>query len=170
MALPAMTIVTERLELRPLEPDDADAMAAVLDDERLHDFTGGRPLAPDELRAQYERLARGGPEDGSEQWCNWIVRVAPERQPVGYIQATVTDEGRAAAVAWVIGVPWQGRGYAAEAAIAIVDWLVDAGVDSVEAHIHPDHEASGRVATRAGLEPSADLVDGEVVWRQPPDR
>jgi len=161
------TIATDRLELRPVAPDDAEVMAAVLDDERLHDFIGGRPLPPDELRARFERLAGGSSNDGSEQWCNWIVWVEPDHHPVGFVQATVSDAGRSAAVAWVIGLPWQGNGYAAEAAAAVVDWLVAAGVETVEAHIHPDHEASGRVAARAGLEPSADVVDGEVVWRRP---
>jgi RimJ/RimL family protein N-acetyltransferase len=38
-------------------------------------------------------------------------------------------------------------------------------VDEVIAHIHPDHRASAIVATRAGLKPTADEVDGEQVWR-----
>ena len=60
-----------------------------------------------------------------------------------------------------------GPGYAAEAAAAVVGWLAGGGVRTIEAHIHPDHHASGRVAARAGLEPSTDVVDGEVVWRRP---
>lgn len=167
MGLPTATIVTDRLELRALVPEDAGEMASVLDDERLHEFTGGRPLPPEQLRARYERLAVGWSPDGAEQWCNWIVRVQPDGDAVGFAQATVTDGGAAATVAWVIGIPWQARGYAAEAAAGVVGWLADAGVRTIEAHIHPDHHASGRVATRAGLEPSTEVVDGEVVWRRP---
>ena len=161
------TIVTDGLELRPLVPEDADEMAAVLGDERLHAFTGGHPLSPEQLRTRYERLAGGRSADGTEQWCNWIVRVQPGGDAVGFVQATVTDAGGAATVAWVVGVPWQGQGYAAEAAVGVVDWLAGAGVRTIEAHIYPDHDASGRVAARAGLEPSADVVEGEVVWRRP---
>jgi RimJ/RimL family protein N-acetyltransferase len=161
------TIVTDRLELRPLVPEDADEMASVIGDDRLHEFTGGQPLSPEQLRARYERLAGGWSSDGAEQWCNWIVRVRPSRDAVGFAQATVTGDGSAATVAWVVGVPWHGRGYAAETAAAVVGWLAGAGVRTIEAHIHPDHHASGRVAARAGLEPSTEVIDGEVVWRRP---
>ena len=41
------------------------------------------------------------------------------------------------------------------------------GVRTIEAHIHPDHRASGCVAAPAGLARSTDVVDGEVVWRRP---
>jgi len=169
MGLQMSTIVTDRLELRPLVPEDADEMVSVLDDERLHDFTGGHPASRDELRARYERQAAGRSSDGTEQWCNWIIRVQPGGAAVGFVQATVTDAGGAASVAWVVGVPWQGRGYAAEAATGVAGWLGGAGVRTIEAYIHPDHEASGRVATRAGFAPSVDMVDGEVVWRRPVD-
>ena len=126
MGLPSATILTDRLELRPLVPEDADEMASVLGDERLHDFIGGQPLPPEQLRARYERLAGGWSPDGAEQWCNWIVRVRPGGEAVGFAQATVTGDGSAATVAWVVGVPWQGRGYAAEAAAAVVGWLAGA--------------------------------------------
>jgi len=169
MGLRMTSVVTDRLELRPLVPEDADEMAPVLADERLHDFTGGHPIAPEQLRTRYVHLADGWSADGAEQWCNWIVRVQASGDAVGFVQATVTDAGRAATVAWVVGVRWQGQGYASEAAIAVVGWLTAAGVRTIEAHIHPDHDASARVAGRAGLVPSTDTVDGEVVWRRPAD-
>ena len=85
------------------------------------------------------------------------------------MQATLhrRDERWSAEIAWVVGVPYQGKGYAAEAARALVAWLADRDIHEVAAHIHPDHAASGRVARRAGLHPTADLVDGEVVWSTP---
>jgi RimJ/RimL family protein N-acetyltransferase len=158
------TITTSRLSLSPLVEQDADAMVHVLGDERMYDFTGGRPLTLDELRARYRRLAGGFSSDNTEQWLNWIVRTTVDRQPVGAMQATVAADGSSADVAWEIGVPWQGRGFASEAVTAVVGWLIDHGVPQVRAYIHPDHEASARVAARAGLEPTADRVDGEVVW------
>jgi RimJ/RimL family protein N-acetyltransferase len=152
--------------LSPLVEQDADAMAHVLDDERMHEFTGGRPFTVDELRARYRRLAVGFSSDGTEQWLNWIVRTTVDGQPIGAMQATVAADGTTADVAWEVGVPWQGHGYASEAAGAVVGWLVEAGMSRIRALIHPDHEASARVAANAGLEPTADVVDGEVVWRR----
>jgi RimJ/RimL family protein N-acetyltransferase len=83
------------------------------------------------------------------------------------VQATLTrDGGRwTAAIAWVVGVPWQRRGYATEAALALVGWLGGQEVDEIVAHIHPGHLASAQVAARAGLRPTPDQVDGEQVWR-----
>ena len=164
MPLTPSTITTSRLTLSPLVEDDAESMVAVLDDERMYEFTGGRPLTLDELRTRYRRLEVGFSSDHTEQWLNWIVRTTVDGQSVGVMQATVAADGSSADVAWEVGVPWQGRGFASEAATAVVGWLVDRGVPLIQALIHPGHEASARVAARAGLEPTADLVDGEVVW------
>jgi RimJ/RimL family protein N-acetyltransferase len=62
-------------------------------------------------------------------------------------------------------VPWQRRGYATEAARALVAGLVEAGVGEIVAHVHPDHLASAGVAAAAGLVATDEEVDGERVWR-----
>jgi RimJ/RimL family protein N-acetyltransferase len=164
-AAPATSaIATDRTLLVPLTVEDADEMADVLGDQALHAFTGGEPLNAGELRARYERLV-AGPADGRETWCNWIVRARPDGVAVGCVQATVTDAGRRAEVAWVVGVPWQRQGYASEAAAALVSRLLDDGVITVIAHVHPDHAASQVVARRAGLHPTGEQQDGEQRWR-----
>jgi RimJ/RimL family protein N-acetyltransferase len=162
------TITTDRLSLEPLRAEDAAEMAVVLDDERLHEFTGGRPASADELRAHYERLV-AGPARAGEVWLNWIVRRRADAQPVGTVQATLTerDGRRRASVAWVIGTEWQRQGFASEAARALVEWLRDEGAHEIVAHIHPDHRASAGVAAHAGLEPTDEQIDGEQVWRLP---
>jgi RimJ/RimL family protein N-acetyltransferase len=164
----AETITTERLVLTPLREADADAMVDVLDDERLHDFIGGHPASQADLRRRY-RLLVAGSADPDESWLNWIVRRGVDNQPVGTVQATVTrlGNGWTAAIAWVIGVPWQAQGFATEAAQALVGWLHGQGAKVVTANIHPDHHASARVAARAGLRATAEEVDGERVWRTP---
>ena len=67
----------------------------------------------------------------------------------------------------MVGAAWQGRGYATEAAQALVGWLHGHGVANVTASIHPGNAASAAVARRAGLVPSSEVVDGEVVWVTP---
>lgn len=150
----------------PLRVEDADELAGELADERLHEFIGGRPATLAELRDRYARLAAGS-SDPDELWLNWIVRRRADSQAIGTVQATITarDGRRTAHVAWVIGVDWQRQGFASEAARALVDWLRGGRADEVVAYIHPDHLASAAVATRAGLLPTDDLVDGEQVWR-----
>ena len=159
-------IVTERLRLTPLVVGDADELIAVYDDTRMYEFTGGRPPSLDQLRERYRRLVVGRSADGSQQWLNWVVRLVAGEVSVGVMQATVVDAGSAADVAWEVGVPWQGRGIASEAASAVVDWLIGQGVRTIRAYVHPEHDASSHVAARAGLSPTADLVDGETMWRR----
>ncbi|GAA3119902.1 GNAT family N-acetyltransferase [Streptosporangium carneum] len=161
----AETITTSRLILEPLTAGHAAEMARALRDPALHEFIGGSPATEEELRSRYARMAAGPPPGGDDAWLNWVVRLD---RAVGCVQATVTS-GRAA-VAWVVGVPWQGRGIATEAARALVAWLGEHGVTEIVATIHPGHAASSAVARRLGLVPTDDRVDGEVVWRSPPSR
>jgi RimJ/RimL family protein N-acetyltransferase len=155
---------SERLLLSPLQPEHADELFPVLNDNRLHMFTGGTPLGLEELRRRYSALASRSSPDGAEIWLNWTVRRVSDRAVVGLIEATVSE--RSAFIAWVVGRLWQKSGYASEAAQAAVQWLfASLDIDMVVAHIHPAHIASERVAARAGLTVTHEVVDGERVWR-----
>ena len=158
-------IRTDRLDLTPLRVEDAPEMVAVLADPCLYTEIGGGPPTPDELRARYEHQVRGGSTDGRETWLNWIIRSRPSREAVGFVQATVTDAG--ADIAWVVGVPWQGRGYATEAARGLVAWLAGRGVTSITAHVLDGHRPSEAVAERIGLVRTKAVEDGEIVWARP---
>jgi RimJ/RimL family protein N-acetyltransferase len=161
----SVTIRTARLDLRPLQPVDAAEMVAVLGDPSLYAFIGGEPPTRDALRNRYERLTAGRSADGREEWRDWIVRTRADGRAIGTVQATIVDHGKQAAIAWVIGVPWQGHGFATDAATALVAWLVARGVSSISATIHPDHDASATVARRVGFEPTEEMLDGERVWQ-----
>lgn len=138
-------------------------MVHVLSDPALYAFTGGEPPSESELRARYERQARGLSPDGRAEWLNWIVFL--DHKAIGYVQATISQEARAE-IAWVIGTPWQGAGYASEAARALTGFLEQQGVRDIRATVHPDHTASERVAERAGLTRTQQERRGEVAWRR----
>ena len=158
------TLVSERLRLDPLRVDDARAMAAVLADPSLYRFIGGRPPTEAALETQYASWLAGPPRAG-DRWLNWVVRLAIG-EAIGHAQATVFDNASTADIAWVIGAPWQARGFATEAARAVVAWLATQGVVTVTAHVHPDNVASAKVAERAGLRRTAEEEGGEIVWRR----
>ena len=167
MTEPTQVISTARLDLVPLRPPDADEMVGVLADPRLYSFIGGGPPDRESLRASYTRQAAGQSADGTEEWHNWIVRLRPDGTAVGFVQATIVDAGAVAGIAWLIGVPWQDRGFAVEAVRGLVTWLDRRGIRTVVAHIRPDHHASGSVAARAGLAPTDELDDdGEQIWKR----
>jgi RimJ/RimL family protein N-acetyltransferase len=167
-------IDTDRLALVPLRPEDAPEMVHVVADAALYVFTGGQPPTLAALESQYRGWVAGSPRAG-ETWHNWVVRLrgdgsdgsdASDGPAIGHLQATVVDDGRSADIAWLVGTAWQGRGYASEAARALVRWLYAIGIDSVTAHVHPDHAASGRVTAHAGLRPTGEMEGGEAVWRR----
>ncbi|MFJ6832027.1 GNAT family N-acetyltransferase [Streptomyces sp. NPDC091209] len=156
------TASTARLGLLPLRVEHAEEMAEVLSDPALHAFIGGAPHTPRALRARYERLVAGSP-DPAVIWCNWVLRERTDGRLVGTVQTTVS--GEVAEVAWVVGTPWQGRGYAVEAARSLVRHVVRAfPVRTVVAHVHPAHHASATVAAAAGLTATDTVLDGEVRW------
>jgi RimJ/RimL family protein N-acetyltransferase len=151
-------IRTERLELRPLVADDADDLAELLDEPDVREWLVSADV--EALRRRFARWESRQSPDGSAAWLNWVVRC--EGRAVGWVQATVV--GSAAEVAYALVASQRRRGYGPEAVRGVVEWL---DVASVEAHIAPENAASAAVARFAGLKPTSELHDGEVVWRRP---
>jgi RimJ/RimL family protein N-acetyltransferase len=161
---PTEIVRSARLILTPLEPSDAAEMVGVLSDPALYTFTSGDPPTPEELDQRYRHQVAGG--SGDEVWHNWIIRQGDVA--IGYVQATVAHG--AADLAWVVGTPWQGSGYATEAAAAMRSWLEDQGIRRFTAHIHPGHSASQAVASRLGLRTIGAVDDdGEAIWASAPE-
>lgn len=165
---PIEPLCTERLLLDPLRVEDADAMVPVLSDPALYEYTGGEAPSLEQLRRRYAAQVAGQSPDGAQRWLNWVICVRTSGEPVGYVQATVEEQdgAREAEVAWVTGAAHQRQGYAVEAATAMLDWLTAQGVRTVVAHVHPQHEASMRVAERLELTRTERVQDGEVRWER----
>ena len=165
----AEPIETARLTLEPLRVEHAAEMVEVLSAPALYEFTGAAPPSLERLRARYARQAVGHSSDGREGWLNWIARERDTGIAVGTVQATLTtrDARLEAEIAWVIGAARQRRGYATEAAGAMVQWLRTQGIKTITAYIHPDHQASMGVARRLGLAPTPIIDDGETRWEGP---
>ncbi len=155
----------QRVRLEPLRVEHANELMPVLNDSLLHAFVGGEPADLAELRARYMRQVVGRSPDGSQRWLNWLVR-GQNAEALGTVQATVSEkeDELTAEVAWVIGTAHQGQGYAREAAGVLVTWLRQQGVQTLIAHVHPQHEASMAVARAVGLAPTETVLDGEVRW------
>ena len=160
---------TDRLILEPLRIEHADDMVAVLAPRELYTYYPEQDSPTlDELRATYARQTRGHSQDGTQTWHNWIIRSRSANEVIGFIQVTVTEDR--AEIAWVVGVPWQGLGYASEAARAVRDACLrgetDQTVVDVFCHIAPGHTRSERVARALGLHPTDTWHDGEIRWER----
>lgn len=190
------TVLTPRLALEPLTVGHATEMVEALSSPDLYVHIDGTPPALPDLERLYRLQTAGQSPSGDEGWLNWIIRETRSQVAIGYVQATVTADAESPApdssttdaptpvagetsdivemtgdVAWVVGRSHQCRGYATEAAAAMIAWLRDHDVRSVTASIHPDNRASTRVASHLGLEPTGVLDDdGEETWTLPADR
>ena len=109
------------LQLEPLHPTHADAMFEVLSDPAIYEFENAPPPSREWLRARYQRLAQGGPQDGSERWLNWVIRL-PDGALAGYVQATVFPSGLAL-VAYELNSQYWRRGLGSMAVARMLETL-----------------------------------------------
>lgn len=166
--MPARRLESERLTLEPLRSQHAEELAPVLNDVSLHGFTGGEPVGVEDLRARFARQVIGRSPDGRQSWLNWIVLERLADRPIGTVQATVFrhEQSIISELAWVIGKPFQRRGFAKEAVGVMAVWLCSRGVQRLRSHINPDHQASIAVALSIGLQPTDVMLNGEVCWER----
>ena len=141
-------------------------MVEVLADPSLYEYTGAEIPSLQLLEHRYAVQAVGHSDDGLQWWLNWVVSNRDSGKPVGFVQATVEDDGSSlvADIAWMISPKWQGQGIASEAAQAMVAWLRLNGVHRLTAHIHPNHQASMKVAQNQALHATSCKKDGETRW------
>ena len=116
---------TARLRLEPQCEAHADALFELLRDDRLYAHIPQEP--PESLQALRERLAwlsgRRAPE-GNALWLNWVVRGAADGAHIGRVQATVRCDAPAYLAYEVFPAHWH-QGYATEACIRMIHWLID---------------------------------------------
>ena len=168
-----MTIATARLRLLPLAPAELLALCGGV--AQFETLTGLR--AADGLRAFFVS------GDVSPAWLDQL-RASTEYDPWRHGFAVVEGDGDTVVgvasfkgppdgdgvveIAYGIVPAYEGRGYATEAAAALVDFArCDARVRVVRAHTLPERNASTRVLTKCGFELLGEVIDPEdgLVWR-----
>ena len=167
------TLTTERLSLEPLCESHAAEMFRILGDPVIYTFLKERPpFTEDEVRARYRYLEGRRSPDGTQEWLNWIVRDV-DGEALGYVQATVYDQG-IADVAYVLTPMAWGRGYAKEATHAMIRELGDGyGVKQCYASVAPRNGPSIGVILALGFQPvsaeecqhRATIDTGDLVFR-----
>ncbi|MDJ0338623.1 GNAT family N-acetyltransferase [Cryobacterium sp. PH31-O1] len=167
MSWPTIEAVTSvRLRLEPLSVEHALGMVEVLADASVYEYTGGEAPSLEQLQSRYAAQSIGHSKDGSQGWFNWIVKSRDGDASIGFVQATVAQNGPGfvADIAWVISPLHQGQRMASEATKAMTDWLRSKGVSSFVAYVHPEHHASMGVAQNQGLHPTLLMENGEIRW------
>lgn len=88
--------------------------------------------------------------DGQEQWLNWVIRL-PTSELIGYVQATVRFNGRAA-IAYELSSAYWGRGVASQAVQTMIVELVERyQVRNLSAVFKRENQRSMRLLERLGF-------------------
>ena len=150
---PEARLETARLFLEPILAAHALRLNEQLQEERLYRFIPQDPPAsPQALEDRYGFLSARRSPDGREAWLNWAVREKRSGDYVGTLEATV-EEDPVAFVAYMVFVPYQRRGIAAEACGRLVEHLFeDYRVSVVTAEIDTRNVASITLVETLGFE------------------
>lgn len=143
---------TERLTLEPVTARHADEIWPQLDDARMwRYFPELRPATLDALRRQYEKWQRGSSNAG-EVWLNWLCRERSNAALVAAMQSTVFVRERVAYLAYAVYPLHQRKGYAREAAQAVIAYVKEAyGVGRFLAEMDTRNDPSYRLAESLGF-------------------
>ena len=140
-------LTTERLLLRPLEPDDRDALFEVLGDPvAMRHYPA--PFDRDRVAAWIEGARRSYRDNGFGSWA--VIRRSDGRflGDCGPMLQTVEDQV-VPEVGYHIVPAEQGRGYATEAASACVAWVfANTSFDIVCSLVVPENAPSRAVAVK----------------------
>ncbi len=121
-----MTAAPPAFTLEPQAAHHAQAMYPLLAEPALYTFVDQPPPASEAaLRERFRRLEARRSPDGRQQWLNWVIRLhgGPADGPLaGFVQATVYGDG-SAAIAYVLGSAFTGRGIARQATARMLDLL-----------------------------------------------
>ncbi|HET8617142.1 MAG TPA: GNAT family N-acetyltransferase [Actinomycetales bacterium] len=151
MVLSTPTLQTERLRLRPFGEADAGALFALHSDEHALRYWDSPPWS-DAARAQpFIERCRKMADDGTG------VRLAVDRRDDGAFVGWCSfsrwnPDFRSGALGYCFCSTWWGRGYATEAAGALLDWAFDTlDLNRVQAETDTRNTASARVLEKLGF-------------------
>jgi RimJ/RimL family protein N-acetyltransferase len=156
-------IATERLILRPLTENDAQALLAYRSLPEVCRYVPFEPMDEaqifERIRGQWSELGLHDP--GAHR------TLGVEERETGRLVGDVIlmldrDDERKGEIGYVFTPSVAGRGYATEAARALIDFAFDAlHLHRVIGRIDSRHTASGRVLQRVGMRKEAEFVEDD---------
>ncbi|GJL95191.1 MAG: N-acetyltransferase [Hyphococcus sp.] len=153
-------IETERLVLRPLAPENADAHIDMMGDQRIADF-----LSPDrKIQARSDRWRNFASYLGHWQirGFGWFsVEMKETGEWVGRVGPWMPEGWPGLECGWAISPDHWGKGYAPEAAIGAINWTFSQFPDlpRIISVIDPDNKNSQGVAKKIGEENSGEIFE-----------
>lgn len=150
-------LTTERLVMSPVSTQDFDDLLTLWSDEDFTRHIMGRALGREEV---WFRLLRDLGHWAAMGHGNWTIRLRDDRTYLGSVG--VFDYRRemeppfdAPELGWGVAPGFQGRGYAAEALTAVLDWTDRRLERRTVCMIAPENLTSLKLAARVGYRPYA---------------
>ena len=145
-----MRLETERLVIRPMEPDDAAGLFEMLRDPSTWEFIGEQNVSTlDDARELVARKAVYNEEHGFSMWT--VIEKASGR-PVGDCGLQLLEDGPEVELGYHMGPLYRGRGYTTEAAHACLRYgFEELGLERIVAIAWPENVASWRVMEKCGM-------------------
>jgi len=161
-------LATDRLVLRDFTPADVDAVHTYAADPEVCRYVDWGPNTPQQTREFVDEMVAAASQPGRAS-VNWAVTV--DGALVGACMIAVTSaQHRRGELGYVLAREHWGRGYATEAASAVLAFARDdLGLVRVEATCRPGNVGSQRVLRRLGMQPEGVLRSHMVIRGQRED-
>jgi RimJ/RimL family protein N-acetyltransferase len=154
-----MHVETPRLVIRPWTHDEAGRLLEIQSRLEVVKWLGdGEPVLMQDLAEAHERIDRYHARSESPPLGFWAVEVrgtaeAPARVAGSVLLLTLPHaDDDEVEIGWHLHPDSWGRGYASEAAAAVMQHGFDGGLGEILALTHTDNEPSKAVCRRLGME------------------
>jgi len=161
--IPAV-IETERLILRPFQEEDASPLVRLAGAREVAEMTLHIPHPYTQNDAE-EYIARNKKKAAGDTIPPWAITLKTNRDLVGAVGLEIDATHRRAELGYWIGVPHWGKGYASEAALAvIVHGFEKLPVHKIFAFHFSHNPASGKVLKKIGMKHEGHLREHDQKW------
>jgi [ribosomal protein S5]-alanine N-acetyltransferase len=146
------TLETERLKLRAFTLEDADVFERLVAPREVTDGTLSFPHPVPEGWG-LERINRMLESRASGEHIEFAIRLLETDELIGGIGLSITARHKRSSLGYWLGVEHWGKGYATEAARAVLRYGFEVlNLHRIEAGHYPRNPASGRVLTKIGMQ------------------
>jgi RimJ/RimL family protein N-acetyltransferase len=147
VSVPPM-IESERLRLRPMSIDDAEAMHEIYSDVELMTWWSHPPH--DTIEETRDRLARNIAAEG---WRAWAITLKEDDRAIGTVATHEKRQGKVVEIGYSLARQHWGTGLAREAVTRLIDLLfLEEGNRRVFADTDPDNAGSNALLERLGFQ------------------
>ena len=163
------TLTTQRLVLRPYREEDAADVRRVAGDRAIADTTLRIPHPYDDSDA-VAFIARQQDNFASGRSVQFAMTSAADGELLGGIGLTIDPDHASGELGYYVAQPHWGKGYASEAAAAVLAFAFDVKhLNRVHAHHMTRNPASGRILQKIGMRHEGTLREHIIKWGVPED-